>query len=334
MKAVICQKALPIENKDSLKDIETPVPTAKDYDLLVEVKAVSVNPIDCKIRALTDLEGEEYRVLGWDAAGIVKAVGNKVSLFKPGDQVWYAGDLTRPGCNSEYHLVDERIVGYKPKKLSFEEAASLPLTTLTSWELLFDRLAITSKERGTILITGAAGGVGSILVQLVKKLTSLTVIATASREASKEWVKGKGVDHIIDHSEPLQQQLIDLNLGPVDYVASLVHSREHAEELIDCIKPQGKFALIDDSEGIDLRLFQLKSLSIYWEMVFTRALFKTPDLIRQHDILNEAAKLVDKGVLNATLNEHFGIINAQNLRRAHTLIESDQSRGKIVLSGF
>jgi zinc-binding alcohol dehydrogenase family protein len=334
MKAVACKKASANDKTNPLIDIELPKPQAGDHDLLVEVKAIAVNPIDYKTRMRAELKEKEYRVLGWDAAGIVKEVGSKVSLFKPGDEVWYAGDLTRPGCNSEFHLVDERIVGSKPKSLSFEQAAALPLTTLTAWELLFDRLEITSHTEGCLLITGAAGGVGSVLVQLARQLTSLTIIGTAARKESQEWVQANGAHYVIDHSKPMLQQLKELGLGYLDYVISLTHSGEHAPELVNCLKPQAKFALIDDPELLDFRIFKTKSISIHWELMFTRSMFQTLDMIKQHRILNEAATLVDQGLIKTTLNENFGLINAENIDKAHALLASGKSRGKIVLSGF
>lgn len=331
MKAVGYQKAGPA---NVLTDIELPVPTPGDYDLLVEVKAVAVNPVDCKVRVKANAEGGDYRILGWDAAGIVKAIGAKVSLFKPGDEVWYAGDLMRPGCNSEFHLIDENLIGKKPKSLSFTQAAAMPLTSLTAWELLFDRLAIDQDEKASILITGAAGGVGSILVQLARQLTSLTIIGTASRQESIDWILKQGGHFVIDHTHPMLEQLVHFDINQVDYVASLTHSDAHAEELIRCLKPQAKFALIDDPANLDIKLFKLKSLSIHWEMMFTRSMYKTTDRIRQHAILDRVSELVDKGNLHTTLNEEFGPVNAANLKRAHELIESGRSRGKIVLTGF
>ncbi|CDZ78172.1 Zinc-type alcohol dehydrogenase-like protein [Legionella massiliensis] len=334
MKAVGCIKAGPNEQTNLLSDLILEKPKAKGHDLLVEIKAIAVNPIDYKSRARAQLAEGEHKVLGWDATGIIREVGEKVSLFKPGDEVWYAGDITRPGCNSEFHLIDERIVGKKPGSLSFEQAAALPLTTLTAWELLFDRLGITANTIGSLLITGAAGGVGSILVQLARQLTSLTIIGTAAREQSKEWIINNGAHHVIDHSKPMLQQLNQLGIGEVDYVISLTHSAQHGEELANCLKPQAKFALIDDPEQLDFRIFKTKSISIHWEMMFTRSMFKTADMEKQHKILNEAASLVDHGKIRTTLNENFGAINASNLNKAHELLISGQSRGKIVLSGF
>ena len=333
MKAIGCQKTFATEYINTLVDIELPMPIATGHDLLVEIKAIAVNPIDYKVRK-TQTNEDEHRVLGWDAAGIVKKVGDKVSLFKLGDEVWYAGDLMRSGCNSEFQLVDERIVGLKPKSLSFEQAAALPLTGLIAWELLFDRLKIPQNKKASLLITGAAGGVGSILVQLARQLTALTIIGTASRENSQAWIKNNGAQYVINHSQPLQQQLINLGINEVDYVISLTHSDQHAEDLVSCLKPQAKFALIDEPMNIDIKLFKRKSLSLHWEMMFTRSLYATEDMIKQHKILNQIADLVDEGTLRTTLNENFGTINANNLNRAHKLLETGQALGKIVLSGF
>lgn len=334
MKAVGYQKSLPIDDPNSLLDIEIPTPKATGYDLLVEIKAIAVNPVDFKMRVYKQPEATDYQILGWDATGIVRSVGEKVSLFKPGDEVWYAGEFNRPGCNSEFHLVDERITGFKPKNVSFEQAASLPLTSLTAWELLFDRLQISASEQSSLLITGAAGGVGSILIQLARQMTSLTIIGTAFREQSKQWVIDHGAHFVIDHTKPFLDQLKSIELPEVDYGVSLTHTDDHAPEIISCLKPQGKFALIDDPLNLDIRLFKLKSISIHWELMFTRSLYKTIDMIRQHHILNEVAKLVEKNVIKTTLNEHLGAINAANLRSAHRLLESGQSRGKLILSGF
>lgn len=334
MKAIGCQKGLATGNMNVLMDIELPVPKATGHDLLVEIHAVAVNPVDSKVRSKMQSNDNNYVILGWDAAGVVKAVGEKVTLFKAGDEVWYAGDVTRPGCNSEFQLVDERLVGLKPKSLSFEQAAALPLTSLTAWELLFDRLKIPAKKKANLLICGAGGGVGSILVQLARQLTNLTIIGTAARESSKAWVKDNGAQYVIDHSRPMHQQLIDLGIHEVDYVSSLTYSEQHAEDLVTCLKPEGKFALIDDPIQLDIKIFKLKSISIYWEMMFTRSFYKTKDMIKQHEILMKMATLVDEGTLRTTFNENFGTINAVNLDRAHKLMDSGRAIGKIVLSGF
>ncbi|MBB3118605.1 zinc-binding alcohol dehydrogenase family protein [Pseudoduganella violacea] len=337
MKAIAYRANLPISADEALLDIELPAPVAGGRDLLVEVKAISVNPVDTKIRRNVAPPAGELKVLGWDAVGIVKAVGPEASLFRPGDEVWYAGALNRPGANSELHLVDERIAGHKPRKLSFAQAAALPLTAITAWELLFERLE-ASRDRSlsgkSLLITGAAGGVGSILVQLARQLTGLTVIGTASRPESAAWVKELGAHHVLDHSKPLQEEFQRLGLPPVDYVASLNQSDTHFPALAELIAPQGKLALIDDPEQLDVRLLKRKSVSLHWEFMFTRSLFVTDDMQKQHQLLNDVAQLIDSGVLKTTLGEHFGPINAANLKRAHTLLESQRATGKIVLEGF
>lgn len=334
MKAVCCMKASEADKSNVLIDKILPEPEIGDEDLLVEIKAVSVNPVDYKVRLLMPLKENEYKILGWDAAGIVKAVGKSVNLFKAGDEVWYAGNLAKQGSNSELQTVHQHIVSKKPTSLSFEEAAALPLTSLTAWELLFDRLQIKKNQKSTLLVVGAAGGVGSILVQLAKKLTSLTIIATASREESRKWLLDLGADHIIDHKKPMFAQLQELGINEVDYVAGLNHSAEHAEDIVACLKPQSKFGLIDDPQNFDMNIFKRKSISIHWEMMFTRALYNTPDLIKQHEILKAIADLVDQGQIKTTLNEQFGLINALNINKAHELLVSGKARGKIVLSGF
>lgn len=334
MKAIGCVKAKSNDEINPLVDLELPKPKPTAHDLLVEIKAIAVNPIDFKTRKRVQLKEGEHRILGWDAAGVVKEIGKYVSLFKPGDEVWFAGDITRPGSYSEFSLVDERIAGLKPKTLSFEQAAALPLTSVTAWELLFDRLNITANQKGSLLIIGAAGGVGSILVQLAKRLTELTIIGTAGREESHKWIKNNGADYVIDHNQPMLQQLEKQNINEVDYVIGLTHSGEHVEEIVNCLKPQAKFALIDDPDQLDFRIFKSKSISIHWEMMFTRSMYKTHDMSTQHRILTQVAELVDKELIQTTLNDNFGLINSANLNRAHELLISGKSRGKIVLSGF
>jgi zinc-binding alcohol dehydrogenase family protein len=334
MKAIGYYQSLPIDQEQALIDLELATPKVSGQDILVAVKAIAVNPVDTKIRRNVQPQGDEPKVLGWDAAGVVIETGPDVTLFKPGDEVWYAGDLTRPGTNSEYHLVDERIAAKKPESLTFQEAAALPLTSLTAWELLFDRLTISPTEKSTLLITGAAGGVGSILVQIARKLTNLTIIGTAARPESVKWILNNGAHHVIDHSKDMKSQLQALNIDEVDYVISLTHSDEHGKALVDVLKPQGKFALIDDPQHLDFKIFKLKSISVHWEMMYTRSMYKTPDMIRQHEILKEVAKLVDSGQIKTTVAECMGVINVANLRKAHALLESGLARGKIVLSGF
>lgn len=335
MKAIsFTQHALPIDHPQALIDISLPRPTPGPRDLLVEVRAVSVNPVDTKVRAGTITK--EPIILGWDATGIVREVGAEVTLFQPGDEVFYAGSIARPGSYSEFHLVDERIVGHKPHSLSAADAAALPLTSITAWELLFDRLGVVegTGEGKCLLITGAAGGVGSMLVQLARKLTRLTVIGTASRQETADWVRQLGAHHVIDHSQPLLAQLQALGVPETDYVASLTHTEQHFAQLIDVLKPQGRLGVIDDPETLDVMPLKRKSLSLHWELMFTRSLYETPDMINQHHLLNRVSALIDQGVLQTTVGEHFGAINAANMRRAHALIESGKARGKIVLEGF
>ncbi|HZV66272.1 MAG TPA: zinc-binding alcohol dehydrogenase family protein [Telluria sp.] len=336
MKAVAYRESLPITAPESLIDITLPDPVAGGHDLLVEVHAVSVNPVDTKVRIGVAPPAGEAKVLGWDAAGVVRAVGDQVRLFKPGDRVMYAGSLLRPGTNSELHLVDERIAGPAPASLGFEEAAALPLTSITAWELLFDRLRVSEGRdpAGILLVVGAAGGVGSILVQLARQLTGLTIVATASRPETREWVRALGAHHVIDHAQPLTQQLRGIGFEQVDYVASLTHTGQHLAQIVEVLAPQGKLALIDDPESLDVRLLKRKSISLHWEFMYTRSMFQTPDMIEQHRLLGRVAQLVDAGALRSTLAERFGTINAANLRRAHALLESGKARGKIVLSGF
>jgi zinc-binding alcohol dehydrogenase family protein len=335
MKAIaFTQHGLPIEDPNALIDMDLPKPTPGPRDLLVEVRAISVNPVDTKIRAGS--AATEPKVVGWDAVGVVRETGNEVTLFKVGDEVFYAGSIARPGSYSEFHLVDERIVGHKPKTLDDAHAAALPLTSITAWELLFDRLGVAEGggEGESLLIIGAGGGVGSILVQLARQLTKLTVIGTASRPETREWVQSLGAHHVIDHSQPLVEQLEQIGVGQVSHVASLTHTDTYFTQLIEALKPQGQLALIDDPKALDVVPMKRKALSLHWELMFTRSLYETPDMIAQHELLNRVAALIDQGVLKTTLGEHFGPINAANLRRAHAVIESGKARGKIVLEGF
>ncbi|TCV95079.1 zinc-binding alcohol dehydrogenase family protein [Biostraticola tofi] len=335
MKAIVyAQHGLPIASPDSLYSTDLPTPRPGPRDLLVAVNAISVNPVDTKVRANAAVTAP--RVLGWDVAGVVLETGSDVTLFNAGDEVFYAGSLTRPGANSELHLVDERIVGHKPASIDFAHAAALPLTAITAWELLFDRLRVAEGggENSQLLIIGAAGGVGSILTQLARKLTRMTVIGTASRPETAEWVRKMGAHHVIDHSKSLAEELSRIGIHPVSHVASLTHTESHYKHLIDVLAPQGQLALIDDPKSLDANQLKTKSLSLHWEFMFTRAMFETSDMIKQHQLLERVAALVDDGTLQSTFSEHYGAINAENLRRAHQLIESHRARGKIVLEGF
>jgi zinc-binding alcohol dehydrogenase family protein len=336
MKAVGYKQPSPLQSPESLLDIALPEPVANGRDLLVEVKAISVNPVDMKVRAGSGpLTGDEYRILGWDAAGIVKAVGSEASIFRPGDKVFYAGSLVRPGTNAQFHLVDERIVGRKPKTLDFVHAAALPLTSLTAWEILFDRLGVKPGKpvgAGSLMIIGGAGGVGSILIQLARKLTGLTVIATASRPETEQWCKDLGAHFVIDHRKPFGPQMSAIGIPEMEYIASLTATDVHYPGFVEVLAPQGHVAVIDDPKTLDVKPLKRKSGALHWELMFTRSLYTTKDMLAQHHILNEVADLVDEGMIRSTLAHNFGVVNAANLRRAHELIESGKSHGKIVLS--
>ncbi|NRP84951.1 zinc-binding alcohol dehydrogenase family protein [Rhizobium lusitanum] len=337
MRAVAYKQPQPISAETSLIDIDLPTPEAKGHDLLVEVKAVSVNPVDVKVRASAAPPEGEYKILGWDAAGIVRAVGPEVTMFKPGDEVFYAGAINRGGSNVEFHLVDERIVGAKPKSLDFAAAAALPLTSITAYEALFDRLKVQDPVPGVanaILIIGGAGGVGSIAIQIARALTDLTVIATASRPETQAWVKELGAHHVIDHSKPLAPQIEALGIGAPAFIFSTTNTADHIASIVDAIAPQGRFALIDDPKTLDVMPFKRKSASIHWELMFTRPLFNTADMIEQHRLLTKVAELVDAGKVRTTLTETAGTINAANLKKAHALVETGKMKGKVVLAGF
>ncbi|WP_433886042.1 zinc-binding alcohol dehydrogenase family protein [Pseudomonas vranovensis] len=337
MKAIAYYHSLPISDAAALQDIELPAPEPGPRDLLVEVRAISVNPVDTKVRQNVQPEAGAAKVLGWDVAGVVKAVGSEVSLFQPGDKVYYAGSIARAGGNSELHVVDERIVGHMPKTLGFAEAAALPLTAITAWELLFERLQIAEGQQDlgqSLLIVGAAGGVGSILTQLASKLTGLKVIGSASRPQTQDWVRELGADNVVDHSQPLAAALKAQGIEQVTHVASLTQTDQHLDQLVEALAPQGKLALIDDPKQLDVTKLKRKSLSLHWEFMYTRSLFETADMLEQHKLLNRVAELIDNGTLKTTLGEHFGTINAANLRRAHALLESGAAKGKIVLEGF
>ena len=337
MRAIGYTQSLPIDDPQSLVDLDLPKPEATGRDLLVEVKAVSVNPVDTKIRQRRADPDGTPQVLGWDAAGAVVAVGDTVTGFAVGDAVFYAGAIDRPGTNAEYHLVDDRIVGHKPESLDWAQAAALPLTSITAWETLFDRLDVRKPVPGAanaILIIGGAGGVGSIAIQLARQLTDLTVIATASRDETRGWVEDLGAHHVIDHRKPLADQIEALGLGAPSFVFSTTHTDEHVAEIATLIAPQGRLALIDDPETLDISPLKQKSISVHWELMYTRSLFQTADMAEQGRILDEVARLVDAGTVKTTLAENFGRIDAANLRKAHARIESHTAKGKIVLEGF
>ncbi|MBO9709007.1 MAG: zinc-binding alcohol dehydrogenase family protein [Caulobacter sp.] len=337
MKAVGYKIPSPIDAPEALIDLELPKPVPTGRDILVAVKAVSVNPVDVKVRAGRKPEGE-VAVIGWDAAGIVEAVGPEATLFKVGDPVFYAGAFGRQGSNAEFQLVDERIVGRKPSSLSFAQAAALPLTAVTAWELLFDRLDVVQTSegggKGTLLVVGGAGGVGSILIQLARQLTDLTVIATASRPETQAWVKELGAHHVVDHSTDLVAGVAATGAGPVDLIAALTNTDDHFPALAEIIAPQGRIGVIDDPATLDVMPLKWKSVSLRWEVMFTRSLYQTDDMIQQHHILDAVADLVDAGRLKTTLTQVLSPIDAANLKTAHAAIESGRTRGKIVLEGF
>lgn len=337
MKAIGYKAPGAIEREDALQDIELPRPVPVGRDLLVEVKAISVNPVDTKVRKGASPEAGQWKVLGWDAVGTVVEAGPAAKDFNIGDEVFYAGSLIRPGANSEFHLVDERIVGKKPTTLSDAQAAALPLTAITAWEMLFDRLDIRKRVPGAanaIVIIGGAGGVGSIAIQIARALTDVTVIATASRLETQEWVKALGAHHVIDHSKPIAEQVAALGIGAPAFVFSTTETNDHLMEIVELIAPQGRFGLIDDPESLDVLGFKRKAVSIHWELMFTRSIFETADMAEQGKLLNELSRLVDEGKIRTTVTEVLSPINAANLRQAHSAIESGKTRGKVVLQGF
>jgi zinc-binding alcohol dehydrogenase family protein len=322
---------------NGMLDLELAPPKPRPNDIVVRVKAVSINPADHKIRERVAPEGEAPKILGYDASGIVESVGSSASIFKPGDEVFYAGDMTRDGTNAELHAVDERVVGYKPKSLDWAQAAALPLTSLTAWEVLFDRLKVpygTMSQQGTLLIINGAGGVGSILIQIASLLTGLKVVATASRPETIEWVTQMGAHHVIDHHKPFRPQLEALGINQVEYVVGLTATDKHLPQIYDVIAPQGHIGIVDDSPSLDIAAFQMKAVSISWELMFVRPMFATPDILQQHKILNEVSKLVDRGLLKTTMTSFFGPINAANLMKVYEMSGSGKSIGKTVLEGF
>lgn len=334
MKAIGYRTAGPITAEDALIEFETDTPQAGPHDLLVEIRGVSVNPVDVKLRASVQPD-DGSRILGFDAAGVVTAVGSAVTRFQPGDEVFYAGDITRPGTNAQFHVVDERIVGRKPASLGFVEAAGIPLTSITAWEMLFDSFGLNEGE-GTgesLLVIGGAGGVGSVLIQLAKKLTGLTVIATASRDDTRAWVEKMGADHVINHRNPLEEEIKALGISP-RYVAALTHTDKHFASIRELIKPRGHIALIDDPAALDVMSLKLKAISLSWEFMFTRSMFQTNDMDVQHTLLNRVSELLDDGTLISTINNHGGVLSIDNLRAAHEFQESGKAIGKTVLDGL
>ena len=337
MKAVAYRTPGPVDREDALQDITVETPEPEGRDLLVKVAAVSVNPVDTKVRQNRPPQGGDWQVLGYDASGVVEAVGSDVVDFAVGDAVFYAGSIARPGTNSEFHVVDERIVGNKPATAADAEAAALPLTAITAWEMLFDRLDVnrpTPQGGEIILVIGGAGGVGSITIQLLRALTNLTVIASASRTETQEWVRELGAHHVVDHGRPMAPQVEALGLGAPGFVFSTTQTGQHLADIVELIAPQGRFGLIDDPVGLDATMLKGKAISLHWELMFTRSLFTTPDMAEQGRLLDEVAALVDAGRIRSTATEVAGEINAANLMKAHAQIETGSVRGKIVLEGF
>ncbi|WP_322991040.1 zinc-binding alcohol dehydrogenase family protein [Hoeflea sp.] len=336
MKAVALTHYLPVENPDAFLDVDLPKPTATGRDILVAVKAVSVNPVDTKVRAPKDKVEEAPRVIGYDASGVVEAVGPDVTLFKVGDEVYYAGDITRPGTNQQFHLVDERIVGFKPKSLGFAESAALPLTTITAYEAFFDRLGIDREgaDKGeSVLIIGAGGGVGSIAIQLAKA-AGLVVIATASRPETTAWVKQLGADHVVNHREDMVAQVRALGFQHVDHIA-IFNDMRHWQTAVELIRPQGGIVSIDDTDlPMPMDGMKMKAASLHWEFMFARAMHQTADMVEQHRLLSYVASEIDAGRIRTTLDTVLSPINAENMRKAHALIETGQAKGKIVVEGF
>ena len=337
MKAIGYKTPGPIANEGSLVDIDLPNPVPTGRDILVQVRAISVNPVDYKVRSSSAPEGDDWKVLGWDASGVVVAAGPDASLFQQGDEVFYAGSIIRPGTNAELHLVDERIVGRKPAPLDWAEAAALPLTSLTAWEALFDRLDVAKPVPGAasaVLIIGGAGGVGSIAVQIARQRTNLTVISTASRPETMAWVQSLGAHHVIDHSKPLAAQIAELGIGAPAFVFSTTHTEQHASDVAELIAPQGRFAFIDDPKTFDIIAFKRKAVSIHHALMYTPSIYPTPEMDQQGKILNAIADLVEEGLIRTTLTERLSPINAANLKQAHASLESGTTRGKVVLEGF
>lgn len=335
MKAVGYYSAGPIDRHDSLVDLTLPAPVAGPRDLIVRVHAVSVNPVDTKVRAAANPAEGSARVLGFDAAGVVEAVGPDVTLFKPGDEVFYAGDITRPGTNSELHAVDERLVGLKPDSIDWATAAALPLTSITAWEALFDRLEVRRPVPGAngILIVGS-GGVGSIAIQLAKNLTGLTVVATAALPNGGDAVRALGADHVIDYRQPLDAGFAALGIGAPGFVFSTTHTQEHLPEIVKLIAPQGRIALIDDPTSLDIVALKPKMLSAHWEFMFGRSMFQTDDMIEQHNLLNDVSRLVDSDRIVSGAAQRLSPICAETLRQAHAYVESGTARGKVVIEGW
>jgi zinc-binding alcohol dehydrogenase family protein len=331
MRAVGYRKPLPSSDPASLEDIEVPVPEPGPRDLLVRVEAVSVNPVDVKVRASSD-PGREPKILGYDAAGTVVATGTDVTLFAPGDEVYYAGSINRPGTDAQFHVVDERITGRKPRSLTFAQAAALPLTTITAWEALFDRFRLNPESSGVLVVLGAAGGVGSMVTQLTRALTRVVVIGTASRPESQQWAQEMGAHHVIDHHD-LAGGVRGITPDGVNYVFS-PHTAGSIGQFAEILRPGGAVTAIDEPEGLDILPLKDKSIAFHWEFMFTRPLYQPPDMVEQHELLNRVADMVDEGTIRTTLTRELGPISAATLREAHSLVEAGRMTGKVVVAGW
>lgn len=335
MKAIIYHESHPIDHPEALIDTELPKPEAGPLDVIVEIEAISVNPVDTKIRRWVQPQG--HRVLGWDAVGTVIAKGAHVTKFNEGDRVWYAGELDKPGTNSQQHKVDSRIISHAPRTLNSAQAAAMPLTTITAWELLFEKLKIPQKPHTTdavVLVSGAAGGVGSILLQLAAKLTDATIIATAGSTTSTQWVTQMGADHVINYRTPLEPQIKALGFEHVTHVISLTHTADYLAQFAEIIKPFGHLALIDDPDNLEVKTLKRRSISLHWEFMFTRSMYQTEDIGQQGQLLQTVADLMDNGTLQTTLQQTLSPINANTLKQAHRLIEQSAVRGKLAIVGF
>jgi zinc-binding alcohol dehydrogenase family protein len=337
MKVISFHQSLPISDPESFLDLDAEKPLPGARDLLVEIRAVGINPVDAKIRAGggPGSPSGHLKILGWDAAGVVRAIGSEVTLFASGDEIFYAGSLDRPGCYAEFQCVDERIVGRKPKNVGFAESAAMPLTTITAWEMLFDRLNIERAQEGSLLILGGAGGVGSIATQLARELSRLRVVATASRPDTRDWCLKMGAHYVIDHRQPLSGQVKGIVSGGVDYVLALTKVEDHFEEIVESMAPQSAMALIENpARPLDITKLKPKSIGLHWEFMFTRSRFQTVDMGEQGRLLTEVGELMDSGRIRTTLQANFGQITAENMRRAHAAVESGRTIGKIVLARF
>jgi len=337
MKVISFHQSLPVSDPESFLDLSADKPTPRAHDLLVEVRAIGINPVDAKIRAGggPGSPSGDLKILGWDAAGIVRAVGPDVTLFAPGDEVFYAGSVDRPGCYAEFQCVDERIVGRKPQTVGFAESAAMPLTTITAWEMLFDRLKVDRAQEGSVLIVGGAGGVGSIATQLARELTKLNVLATASRPDTRDWCLKMGAHYVVDHRLPLSNQVKAIVPGGVNYVMALTKVEDHFDEIIESMAPQSALALIENpARPLEITKLKPKSIAMHWEFMFTRSRFQTADMNEQGRLLTEVGGLMDAGRIRTTLQINLGQITAENMKRAHALVESGRTIGKIVLARF